>query len=437
MFKFTYPRFERIRPVLIKLSGPNEQSPNLGDSWLCLCDISNLLISTKHLFKKMTDSKHEHEDSFQENDPSETNQEGNAGRIFLSILVLVLAATAAAFASLRDGEFVQNLLGQDGWWSQLIGNLHPILMLFPLGLILLVLLVEVLGWLSFRKWKAVTVLALLWVVITTVLASVSGLVLMKLEGNSGPDWRQYLWYGIGAMAAFALSFLCKIWGRNRNGSGILYAFFFLGGIAALGYGGYIYGQKVHAYAVVPSPGELTTPFGNQKIREQMGASIAALEKSEVKAEALYAKQEEVINLSNSAALTAADQFRSEQQKVAMAQKDIVELNKNIKESQQKATEAQQEVTELQTRVTEAQKQTTEAQKKREIARKEVEAEQGKVAEVEKKLEAGNLENQKFQAEIKGLQSQIGALEKQLQDATEKQENGSKIEEESKGEEAVE
>jgi uncharacterized protein YhaN len=385
----------------------------------------------------MTENKEENKDQFEANTPSENNQKGNGGRILLTILVLALAATTAAIAYLREGKFVQELLAKDEWMSQLIGNLHPILMLFPLGLILLVLLVEVLGWLSFRKWKPVTVLALFLVVITTVLASVSGLVLIKLEGNSGSDWTQYLWYGIGAMAAFALSFLCKIWGQNRNSSGIFYALFLLGGIAALSYGGYIYGQKVHAYTVVPSPDGLTTPFGNHKVRKQMNASIAELERSKFRMEALYSKQEGVINLNNSARIDAVDKFRSEQQKVAKVQKDITELNKGIKVSQQKATEAQQEITELQTRVTAAQKQTTEAQKKTEAARKEVETEQGKVAEVQKKLQAGNSENQKFKEEIKMLQSQIIALKKQLQDADKKQEDESKAEKVPKVDEATE
>jgi uncharacterized membrane protein len=353
----------------------------------------------------MTDNKEE-QDQLEANATSETNQRGNSARIFLSILVLALAGTTAAFAYLRDGDFVQDLLVKDEWISQLIGNLHPILMLLPLGLILLVLLVEVLAWLSFKKCKHVAGLTLFWVVITTVLASVSGLVLMKLEGNSGPDWAQYLWYGVGAMAAFALSYICKIWGRNRNGSGIVYALFLLGGIGALGYGGYIYGPKVHTYAVVPSASELTTPFGNQKVREQMSASIAELEESKIMMQAGLSKKEEAIALSNSARETAENKFRGEQEKVAMAQKDVVKLNEGMKASQQKAAQAQLLITELKTQLTDAQKQTAEGQKK---------------------VQAGNAEKLKFQEEIKALQSQIEALKKQSQDAAKKQEDEAKAE----------
>ena len=281
----------------------------------------------------MSDEKVELENEFQ---TKEVSQSGNAGRIFLTLLILALAGVTVAFASLKDGKFFKDLLTRDEWTSQLIGNLHPLLIMLPLGLVLMVVILEIFGWLSFGKWKPATVGALFFVVLTAVLASLSGLVLMELEGNAGPDWSQYLWFGVGATVAFALGFICKIWGRDGNSRGLIYAFFLLGGTAALGYGGYVYGQKVHDYTLVPSQTDPTTPFGNQMKMAAMSASISEFEASSADLESGIALREAEIVELTSAREATDENLLGEQKKLAAAEISIAELKKNIADAQKEA-----------------------------------------------------------------------------------------------------
>jgi uncharacterized membrane protein len=297
-------------------------------------------------------------------------QSGNVGRIFLSLLTLGLAAASVVLASLKDGEFFQDLLLLDGWKSQLIGNLHPILMLLPMGLIFMVVIVDVLGWLSFGRWKPATLTALFFIVMTSVLASLSGLVLMKLEGNSGAEWSQYMWCGIGATGSFALSFICKIWGKGGNDRGIVYAVFLLCGTAALGYGGYVYGQKVHAFTLIPSETELTTPFGNQTVREQMSALIIELDASNEELEGGLVKKDNEISQVTSAQNSAEESYRGEQKKLVAAEKSVGELKLNVLAAQKKTIETL------------------------------------------KQIEAGNKEKSMLQKQIENLKAEIEALKKQ-------------------------
>ena len=339
---------------------------------------------------------------------TEGAQSGNVGRVLLSLLTLGLAAATIALASLKDGKFFQDLLTRDEWNSQLIGNLHPILMLLPMGLIFMVVLLDILGWLSFGRWKPATVSALFFVVLTTVLASLSGLVLMELEGNCGADWSQYMWYGVGATASFALSFICKIWGKDGNDRGVVYAVFLLGGAAALGYGGYVYGQKVHAFTLIPSETELTTPFGNQTIKEEMGASIMELEASNAELQNGLVQKDNEISQVTSARKTAEDSYLGEQKKLVAAEKSISELKLNILAAEKKTTETQKKVAEAEKQASEAKAMTLAAQKKADEKVKDME---GKAAEAQKQIQAGNEEKLKLQKEVENLKSQIEALKK--------------------------
>jgi len=354
---------------------------------------------------------------------SPESKPGKASRVFLTLLTLGLAVTTAVFAYLKDGAYFQDLLAKDAWTSQLIGNLHPVLMLLPIGLIVLVVLVEILGWFSFGKWRPVTLFALFLVVMTTVLAAASGLVLMKLEGNAGPDWTQYLWYGIGAMGAFAFAFICKIWGKNGNGRGFFYAIFLLGGAAALGHGAYHYGQKVHSYSLVPSRDTITTPFGNKLVREKLTTDISALEASTEKLEQGLVKKDQEIATVTSAKQTAETNFMGEQKKVAAAQKNIADLNQKMAAAQKKSSEAEKKAADAQKKAVDSQKQLaaankklTEVQKSVAASQKKAQEAQAKIAGVQKQLQASQQEKQKLQQESKALQTQMAELKKKLEQA---------------------
>ncbi len=339
-------------------------------------------------------------------EPEKIQKQGKVGRTFVTLIVLILAIGTAVLAYLKDSEWIQGLLTSDEWVSRLIGNLHPVLMLIPIGLILLVVLVEILGWFSFGKWKPVTLFALFLSVITSIFAALSGLVLMKLEGNSGPEWTQYMWYGIGVMGALTLSFLCKIWGKNGNGRGFLYAIFLLGGAAALGYGGYTYGQKVHGYSLIPSTDDIASPFQNKIAMEKMSASIAELEASgeQMKTE-ISTKEQKITELSEVQKKTETN-YRSELQQRTTAEKS----NKDLKTQIQAA----------QTKISAAEKKAAQAEKKAADIQKKFVAAQKSVAEAQKQNAEGKKRENKLQQQLQGLKTQMEALKQEKANALKKQ-----------------
>jgi len=259
-------------------------------------------------------------------------QPGKAGRKFVSFVVLALAAVTAGAAYLRNGEFIQNLLTKDESMSRLIANLHPIFMLLPIGLILMVLLSEIFGWLSFGKWKPMNVFALCLAVITAILAALSGVVMMLLDGNSGDSWTQYLWYGVGAAAALSVAFVLKIWGRNGNGHGFFYAIFLLGAAGLLGYGGVHYGKKVHSYSLVPSEENSGTPFGWKKEMTKMGSDISELESAGEEMKSDLSEKEQKIAETSKSLETMKQAYQGEQKKRAKVETDAAALKAKVDES---------------------------------------------------------------------------------------------------------
>ena len=344
------------------------------------------------------------EETKEQQNPEEVIEpkKGKASRIFVTLAILVPTIAVAVLAYLKDRDFFQNFLTQDEWTAQLIANLHPVLMLFPIGLFFLVVLVEILGWFSLGKWKPVTLFALFLGVFISILAAASGLVLMELEGNDGPQWTQYLWYGIGAMAAFALAFIFKIWGKDGNGRGFIYAIFLLGGAAALGYGGYMYGQNVHAYTVVPSPKEIKSPFGNHLLRKEMSAEIETLEAGAAEHELkLSAKQEEIVSLT-SVKTALEGQVKTGKTKLTAEASKAKELNNKLVAAMKSEADAKQQAAKAQKALLDAQKSAKEAAKKSTQLTQELQ-------------KVKQQEGQKAQK----LQQEVNALKKQLTQATQK------------------
>ncbi len=300
---------------------------------------------------------------------TDVEEQGRAGRIFLTLLVLALVITVGVFAYLRNGEFFAELLAKDSWKSRLIGNLHPILAMIPLGLITGVVVAEIAGWLSFGKFHPMTRLTLFLAVITGTLAAASGLVFMKLEGNSGPTWNAYLWFGIGSLVAFALAYLTKIWAVNARGRGVVYAIFLLGGAAALVYGGLIYGQQVHRYTIEPAE-DLGTPYGAIRSEREASARLAQLEtKGQSLSTDLSKKNGEIANLTKSAGALQTS-LNQEKQKFAGASKELATTRKSLSEvkKQQAGTmkqveQAKKQAANLKKALEEAKKREAELQKK--------------------------------------------------------------------------
>ena len=315
---------------------------------------------------------------------------------------------------MRTEPWAQELLTKNEWWTRLVANLHPLLLMIPLGLILVIVLVEVFGWLSFGKWRPITVLTLFMVVLFGSLAAISGLAMMEVDGNTGPNWITYMWFGIGALGAFALAFLCKVWGTLGNGRGFFYAIFLLGGLGALGYGAATVGQKVHNYNVVPAAeGEKVTPFGNQLEMQRVSAEYADLQVVADKTQQDLSTKTQELTVVTAEKTTLAGKLTAEQQKLQAAQNTAKQLEKTAADAQAKAKATEQKLVQMQKQLAEAQKaimdkdkSAAEMKSSLEKAQKDLQAAQKAASEASNKAKTQEEGNKKLQSELEKLKKEM-------------------------------
>ena len=339
--------------------------------------------------------------------PEEENlpKPGKAGRIFLTLIVLTLVTISAIFGYLYDQSFVQDLLAQDTWMTRLIANLHPIFSFFPLGLLLLVVLAEIGGWLSFGKWRPATRLPLFLAILIGSLTAVSGFIFMNLEGNTGAGWQQYANYGLGSLTALSLAYLCKIWGKFGNGRGFFYALFLLSGVGAIGYGGYHFGQQVHGYTVTPQD-DLGTPFASIRHQENLNRKISALQETESTLRSDLTVKDQSISTLNEEKLTLTTQLQTEQETLATTRETLGNLEKSLTESQAAQEKALADLAQSRLEAQQAQQEAQTLKAQAEDTRKQIQAAEKEAAEAQTQI-------QKVQDSEKALQEQLKALNEEL------------------------
>jgi len=160
----------------------------------------------------------------------------------LTVAAALSAATVtAAFAFAPDGI-------AHGGGLRLLGRLHPLLVHFPIALLLLVPLLEILG----RRRAALresagTVLTLS--LIGAVLSVFAGLALMRADGHEGATLENHLWGGVAVAVATALAWLTR--GRSR----ILYVLSLAASLSALAWAAHQGGSLTHGedYLTEPLP----------------------------------------------------------------------------------------------------------------------------------------------------------------------------------------
>ena len=95
---------------------------------------------------------------------------------------------------------------QDFWLWQFLGRLHPLIVHFPVGLLCVALVLEVLDWRkSTRNYRAGTT-ALVWIgAVSSVLAVAFGLLLANVEDYGGEAVEFHQWAGIATMSLSLLT----------------------------------------------------------------------------------------------------------------------------------------------------------------------------------------------------------------------------------------
>ena len=160
----------------------------------------------------------------------------------LTVAAALSAATvAAAFAFAPDGI-------AHGGGLRLLGRLHPLLVHFPIALLLLVPLLEILG----RRRAALretagTVLTLS--LFGAVLSVFAGLALMRADGHEGATLENHLWGGVAVAVATALAWLTR--GRSRS----VYVLSLAASLSALAWAAHQGGSLTHGedYLTEPPP----------------------------------------------------------------------------------------------------------------------------------------------------------------------------------------
>lgn len=158
------------------------------------------------------------------------------GRLAVASLIALLAA--AAFCVLRYQPLPNALTP----WISFLGEMHPLFVHFPIGLIMVIAL---LGLLGRRHDPAVKVL--LWVNLLTCAAAIVAGQAFAMDSNEGEMLTRHLWFGVGVGVLSWLA-LCCFLVREATQSTLSrwgYQLFLSAGVVALAIAGHLGASLTH------------------------------------------------------------------------------------------------------------------------------------------------------------------------------------------------
>jgi len=174
---------------------------------------------------------------------------GIVGPIFLSIFVLSVSLGLVLMPFFGDREPLAGLLEAPEWWTENIGEYHPVILHLPIGIVFLTMVMEMCRWMSFGRYRPMTGVGLFLGFITGAFACVTGFVDLKIGGMKAESWDdawfQHMWLGIIFVAILGLALLAKIWGNRSGARGPIYGLLLFGAAGVMGYGAHLGGVKVH------------------------------------------------------------------------------------------------------------------------------------------------------------------------------------------------
>lgn len=214
-------------------------------------------------------------DDLAENEENEVQKRSKVGPFFVTLIILAIVGALAYMPTYFDQVYAEDpenaanngwmakmVETSEGWWIDNAGEYHPLFLHVPIGIIFLAVAMEVLGWLSFGKYKPRTTLALFLAFVGGTLACVSGMFMLKTGGGYSVDtsvafdtdqWKEgwandmfkHMWMGIAFVAVVGLAFLAKVWSRPGAGRGPIYAILLFGTAGIMGYGSHYGGLQTH------------------------------------------------------------------------------------------------------------------------------------------------------------------------------------------------
>lgn len=181
-------------------------------------------------------------------------REGKVGLTFLTIFILALVAGLVVMGLLGHKGGIGEKLADADLYVNTLGNMHPLVLHLPIGIVFLTLVMETLGWISFGKYRPVTTVGLFFAIITGTIACVTGYVDMHADGYASmkegvftisEPWADHMWAGIGFVGVLSLAFLSRVWSPEKGGRNPIYAILLFGAAGVMGFGAHIGGEKVH------------------------------------------------------------------------------------------------------------------------------------------------------------------------------------------------
>ncbi|QIP14589.1 DUF1549 domain-containing protein [Spirosoma aureum] len=170
------------------------------------------------------------------------------------------------------------------WLWQFLGRLHPLIVHFPVALLCIALLLEVVGW--YRRsadWRA-GITALVWIgTLSSVLAAGLGLLLVNQEAYSGATVTSHQWLGLATVFLAVCTVLALRSGRMQLYRGLLG-----GTVIGVGLAGHYGALLTHGDDYLTS----VLPLHNEKAPGTSDASFAFVSSNQP----LTVKQIEDLNL---------------------------------------------------------------------------------------------------------------------------------------------
>ena len=106
------------------------------------------------------------------------------------------------------------ILTESFWLWQFLGRLHPLIVHFPVGLLCVALLLEIIDWSRKSNDMRAGITALIWIgAISSVVAAVFGLILSNQEDYGGDTVNIHQWAGLATMALSVITVVALRSGR--------------------------------------------------------------------------------------------------------------------------------------------------------------------------------------------------------------------------------
>ncbi len=192
---------------------------------------------------------------------------------------LVWVAALAALWYYRPGE--EDTVSQ--WWL-FFGRFHPLIVHAPIGLLLIVPILELLGRAKGKEALRAAVPTVLWLVaLSSVAATILGYLLMTGEPDDSLLMERHLWSGLAFGALAILTLMVRL-----RGPGFIYSVLLIASLLVVSVAGHYGGALVHGpnylakYAPEPLKPVMMFGMGEQEPAEpEAGPEVAAAEAEEV------------------------------------------------------------------------------------------------------------------------------------------------------------